>query len=65
VDSVFQYGKLFSVDTLKLEPAAEQVARSLAVSFAALANAARIRGDSARASFYFQRAHHLNPRLGP
>jgi hypothetical protein len=65
VDSVFQYGKLFSVETLGLEPAAEQVARSLAVSFVELANAARIRGDSARASFYFQRAHHLNPRLGP
>ena len=64
-DSVFRYGKLFSAATLELEPAAEQVARTLALPFAELANAARILGDSARASSYFQRARHLNPRLGP
>jgi hypothetical protein len=63
VDSVFQYGKLFSVDSLELEPAAEQVARSFSVPFMELGNAARLRGDSARSAEYLRRAYHLNPRL--
>jgi hypothetical protein len=62
-DSVFQYGKLFSVDPLDLEPAAEQVARSFAIPFLELAHAARLRGDSARSDEYLRRAYHLNPRL--
>ncbi|MBW8840085.1 MAG: hypothetical protein JF602_09590, partial [Gemmatimonadetes bacterium] len=61
VDSVFQYGKLFASDTLKLEPAAEQVARSFSVPYLELAHAARLRGDSARAREYARRAYHLNP----
>ena len=63
VDSVFQYGKLFSSDTLTLEPAAELVARSFSVPYLELANAAQLRGDSARADAYWRRASHLNPRL--
>jgi hypothetical protein len=63
VDSVFEYGKLFSVDTLQLEPAAELVARSFALPYLELAQAARLRGDSARADAYLRRAYHLNPRL--
>ena len=63
VDSVFQYGNLFSSDTLKLEPAAELVARSFAIPYLELANAAHLRGDSARADAYLRRAYHLNPRL--
>jgi len=61
VDSVFQYGKLFASDTLKLEPAAQQVARSFSVPYLELAHAARLRGDSARAREYARRAYHLNP----
>ncbi|HEV2671032.1 MAG TPA: DUF2723 domain-containing protein [Gemmatimonadales bacterium] len=63
VDSVFEYGKLFSVDPLQLEPAAELVARSFAIPYLELANAAQLRGDSARADAYRRRAYHLNPRL--
>ena len=63
VDSVFQYGNLFSGDTLTLEPAAELVARSFSVPYLELANAAQLRGDSARADAYWRRASHLNPRL--
>jgi hypothetical protein len=63
VDSVFEYGKLFSVDTLQLEPAAELVARSFALPYLELAQAAQLRGDSARADAYLRRAYHLNPRL--
>jgi hypothetical protein len=63
VDSVFQYGKLFSGDTLMLEPAADLVARSFAIPYVELANAAQLRGDSARADAYWRRAYHLNPRL--
>ena len=61
VDSVFQYGNLFIGDTLKLEPAAQQVARSFAVPYLELAHAARLRGDSALAREYGRRAYHLNP----
>ena len=60
-DSVFRYGKLFSVDTLKLEPAAQLVARSFSVSFLELGNGARLRGDTAHARAYLRRAYHLNP----
>ena len=63
VDSVFQYGNLFSADTLTLEPAAELVARSFSIPYLELANAAQLRGDSARADAYWRRASHLNPRL--
>ena len=61
VDSVFQYGKFFSVDSLVLEPAAEQVARSFSVSFIELANAAALRGDQPETIARLRRAHHLNP----
>ncbi len=61
VDSVFQYGKLFAVDTLKLEPAAHQVARSFSVPYLELGHAAQLRGDSARAREFLRRAYHLNP----
>ena len=61
VDSVFQFGKLFGVDSLVLEPAAQQVANSFAVPFLELGNAAAVRGDQARALAYLRRAYHLNP----
>jgi hypothetical protein len=60
-DSVFQYGRLFAVDTLVLEPAAQQVATSFAVPFLELGNAAAVRADQPRAVAYLQRAYHLNP----
>ncbi|HKA60480.1 MAG TPA: DUF2723 domain-containing protein [Gemmatimonadales bacterium] len=60
-DSVFRYGNLFLVDTLKLEPAAQLVARSFSVPFLELGNGARMRGDTAHARAYLRRAYHLNP----
>jgi hypothetical protein len=63
VDSVFQYGKLFAVDTLKLDPAAEQIARAFSIPFLELGRAAELRGDSTVARAYLRRAYHLNPRL--
>ena len=60
-DSVFQFGTLFSVDGLELEPAAQQVATSFAVPFLELGNAAALRGDQARTLAYLRRAYHLNP----
>jgi hypothetical protein len=60
-DSVFLYGTLFAVDTLDLEPAAQQVATSFAVPFLELGNAAAVRGDQPRAIAYLRRAYHLNP----
>jgi hypothetical protein len=61
VDSVFQYGKLFSVDSLALEPAARQVATSFSVAFLELANAAAVRGDQREALARLRQAYHLNP----
>ena len=61
VDSVFQYGNLFSVDTLKLDPAARVVARSLALSLLELGKASALRGDQVRTLYYLRRAYHLNP----
>jgi hypothetical protein len=63
-DSVFQYGKLFSVDSLKLEPAARVVARSLAISLLELGKASALRGDQVRTLYYLRRAYHLNPNEG-
>jgi Protein of unknown function (DUF2723) len=60
-DSVFQFGKLFSVDSLDLDPASQQVATSFSVPFLELGNAAAIRGDSARALAYLRKGYHLNP----
>lgn len=60
-DSVFQYGRLFDVDSLNLDPAAQLVARSFAVPYLELGNAAALRGDQARALAYLRRALHLNP----
>ena len=61
VDSVFQFGKLFSVDSLVLEPAAQQVATSFSVPFLELGNAAAVRGDQREALARLRRAYHLNP----
>ena len=60
-DSVFQFGKLFAVDTLELDPASQQVATSFSVPFLELGNAAAMRGDSAAALAYLRRGYHLNP----
>ena len=61
VDSVFQWGKMFQVDSLELEPAAQQVANSFAVPFIELGKAAADGGDQRQALEYFRRAYHLNP----
>ena len=61
VDSVFAYGKFFEVDSLVLEPAAQQVARSFSIAFIELGNAAALRGDPRETAARFRRAHHLNP----
>jgi len=61
VDSVFQYGQLFAVDSLALEPAAQQVATSFSISFLELANAAAQRGDQREALARLRQAFHLNP----
>ena len=60
-DSVFHYGKLFAVDSLDLEPAAQQVATSFSVPYLELGNAAALRGDQPLALAYLRRAYHLNP----
>jgi hypothetical protein len=60
-DSVFEYGKFFSVDTLVLEPAAQQVATSFSVPFLELANAAALRSDQRQAVARLRSAYHLNP----
>ncbi|HWC73523.1 MAG TPA: DUF2723 domain-containing protein [Gemmatimonadales bacterium] len=62
VDSVFQFGNLFSADTLDLEPAADLVARSFSIPFLELGTAALGVGDSTRAREYLSRAYHLNPQ---
>jgi hypothetical protein len=61
VDSVFQYGRLFSVDSLALEPAAQQVATSFSVAFLELGNAAAVRGDQREALARLRQVYHLNP----
>ncbi len=61
VDSVFQFGKLFAVDSLALEPAAQQVARSFSVAFLELGNAAALRGDQRETLARLRQAYHLNP----
>ncbi|HXO86492.1 MAG TPA: hypothetical protein VN803_13310, partial [Gemmatimonadales bacterium] len=61
VDSVFAYGKFFAVDSLVLEPAAQQVARSFSIPYIELGNAAALRGDARETAARFRRAHHLNP----
>ena len=61
VDSVFRYGKFFAVDSLVLEPAAQQVATSFSIPFIELANAAALRGDQRETVARLRRAHHLNP----
>jgi hypothetical protein len=60
-DSVFQYGKLFAVDTLELDPAAQQVTSSFSVTYLELGNAAAVREDQRQALAYLRRAYHLNP----
>ncbi len=60
-DSVFQFGKLFSVDSLDLEPAAQLVSRSFSVAFLELANAAAVRGDQRETLARLRQAYHLNP----
>jgi hypothetical protein len=60
-DSVFEYGKFLAVDSLVLEPAAEQVARSFSITFIELANAAALRGDQRETLARLRRANHLNP----
>ena len=61
VDSVFSFGKFFAVDSLDLEPAAAQVARSFSIPFLELGNAAALRDDPRETAARFRRAHHLNP----
>jgi len=61
VDSVFQWGRLFGRDSLDLEPAAQQVARSFSAAFLELGNAAAVRGDQHQTVEYLRRAYHLNP----
>ncbi|MGH7519670.1 MAG: glycosyltransferase family 117 protein [Gemmatimonadales bacterium] len=61
VDSVFQYGKLFTADSLALEPAAQQVATSFSIPFLELANAAAQRGDPREVLTRLRQAYHLNP----
>jgi len=61
VDSVFTWGQLFAVDSLDLEPAAQQVATSFSVPFLELGNAAVLRGDQRQALDYLRRSYHLNP----
>ena len=60
-DSVFQFGELFTVDSLDLDPAAQQVATSFSVVFIELGNAAAVRNDQAGALAALRRANHLNP----
>ncbi len=61
VDSVFQYGALFTADSWDLDPAARQVTTSLSIPLLELGNAAALRRDQARALDYLRRAYHLNP----
>jgi hypothetical protein len=60
-DSVFEYGKFFTVDSLVLEPAAQQVSTSFSIPFIELANAGALRGDQRETSARLKRAYHLNP----
>ena len=60
-DSVFEFGNFFTVDSLELEPAAQQVATSLSVPYIELANAAALRGNQRETVARLKRAYHLNP----
>ena len=60
-DSVFEYGNFFAVDSLVLEPAAQQVATSFSIPFIELANAAALRSDQRETVARLKRAYHLNP----
>jgi hypothetical protein len=60
-DSVYQYGGLFGVDTLVIEPPSQQITNSFSVVELELGNAAALRGDEAQALFRLRRAYHLNP----
>jgi hypothetical protein len=61
VNEVFRYGDLFRGDTLPLDPAARQVAHSLATPLLELAQAAADGGDAAGAARYLRRAYLLTP----
>jgi hypothetical protein len=60
-DSVFQFGKFLAVDSLVLEPAAQQVASSFSIPFIELGNAAALRGDQRETVARLRQAYHLNP----
>jgi hypothetical protein len=61
VDEVYRYAGLFDVDTLVLEPAARQLAASLAQPLLELAQAAILRRDQASTLTHLRRALHLMP----
>ena len=60
-DSVFRWGRLLGPDSLQVESAAEDVARSFSVALLELGNAAAVRGDQPGALGYLRQAYHLNP----
>jgi hypothetical protein len=60
-DSVYQYGGLFTVDTLEIEAPSQQITSSFSIVELELGNAAALRRDEPRALFHLRRAYHLNP----
>jgi hypothetical protein len=64
VNRVYRYGRLFAVDSLRLDPSSAAVAASLSVPFLELGQAYAARGDVAKTLEYFRKAHHLAPGAG-
>jgi hypothetical protein len=63
VDQVFRYGRLFDTDTRAMDPAARQVASTLALPFIELGGAHLGRGNQTQGLDYLRRAYHLSPTL--
>jgi hypothetical protein len=61
VDEVYRYAGLFDADTLVLDPAARQLAASLAQPLLELAQAGILRRDQASTLAHLRRALHLMP----
>jgi hypothetical protein len=61
VQRTFRYARLFTVDTLELDPSSRSVAGSLAIPFLELAQANAMRGEQGKTLEYFRKANHLAP----
>ncbi|MSR07519.1 MAG: DUF2723 domain-containing protein [Gemmatimonadetes bacterium] len=58
---VYRYARLFDVDSLDLDPTAQNIASNLSIPFLTLGNAWALKADRVRSVENFRRAYHLSP----